>query len=380
MCQRVLKLGFLCFLTVPLAAQTLILPPGPVAPGSAVPVTVINTSGSPIAFAGTEFVLLRPTGEVADPRFVYQGDALSILMPGQSASLGYQVPSPLLGAPGSFVLLFIHGGRAAARLDVGAPAPSFPALHGFPTRVNDTFRTHFTGFGTASPATLDLFNLSSAPFSFGQGDRIDLFTPGGTVAVATAGLSGVAVPAGGRTIVPLPVTGLSSGPYTARVMWTDPAAGLQVRTFGIREPASADLRLPAGHVVPFGGSLEAYLALSGIAVGSPASPVFALLVGVNPGSTPLPNGVQAPLSAGDPLVLASFSGLGGLLIGNTGTATSVVPCFCPIYNGTFDSGSILLVHPNVPALSGVSVRVAGVVIESLTGLWGASQPEIVTLQ
>jgi hypothetical protein len=158
-------------------------------------------------------------------------------------------------------------------------------------------------------------------------------------------------------------------------------AGPVIREIGVRDYGRADLHLPDGHVVPFGSSIRVWLAFSSISVGMPASPAYALFLGTAPGTTPLPNGTLAPLAVNDPLVLASISGLGGLLTNHVGTATEVTGiCLCDPHPGAYESPDITLAHPNALGLSGAAIRIAGIVFEPSTGEWGASQPETIFLE
>jgi hypothetical protein len=212
---------------------------------------------------------------------------------------------------------------------------------------------------------------------------LSVYAPGGATPVGTTLLTSLPVPAQGVIQMPLPLQGVPPGPHTVEASWTDPGTGtaLLVR-HGIQLSAEpiADLHLPAGKVIPLGGSIPARLIVN--RPGSVTTPtwIFALAVGFQPGGTTLPGGSIVPLVF-DPLVAGSLAdGIGGLLTGNVGM-TATIGASCGHGVTTFPGASgITLAHPNVPGLPGVTLRVAAVAFEPMTGTVAASQPEEITLQ
>ena len=116
-------------------------------------------------------------------------------------------------------------------------------------------------------------------------------------------------------------------------------------------PTSLDHKSPAGDAGgalpgPLGGTVPAFLATWD---GVPAA--YALVLGIVPGTTVLPNGAVAPIVP-DPLVARSLiDGLGGLLTANLG---AMIPERCglaPFPMGATATG-LALTHPGSPVLTG----------------------------
>jgi hypothetical protein len=349
-------------------AQSLVLPPGPATPGSTITATLLPGPAGQVCVSGTSLFMLTPEGDLVTPQFT-QGQILILCtgtLPGLTASL--QIPPSGPGSSGSFVAYVRHAPGIVARLDVGAPSASFPALHTFPEYIHAGFISHQT------PTTWYFVNTSPSPVTFGPGDVIQVFPPGGVVPVLVLPLAGLTVPAGMRLSVPFPLA--ATGPFTVDVAWLDPAGGPVRRRIGITTGPYGDLHLRAGHSVPLGGAFPVDLRF--LTLGGPL-PTYALLAGTLPGSTALNASVTVPLSAADPLVLASLGGaLFPLMTNSPGTLSAVPGPGCAGYCGPASTGyygaTVTLYHPG-PGLSGLVVRLAGVAVRSTTGEWLATQPE-----
>jgi hypothetical protein len=179
----------------------------------------------------------------------------------------------------------------------------------------------------------------------------------------------------------LPVSGLPPDPFTVEVFWNDPAVGALTRSIGIHASTLGDLHVPGGRVVPLGGSIEAYLEFSfppGLA------PLAALMIGTQPGSTPLPDNEVVPLVA-EPLVLASLSGgLGSVLQGSPAFPIPLGFVFCggycaPTQLPGFILNGIHIAHPGA-AYSGMRFRLAGIARDVITGRLCATQGEDIVLE
>lgn len=362
---------------------TLQLPSSPVTPGTPFTVVLTNNTNQCVDTLVTNVLtLMQPGGEVIAPVLVGCGPVATCLSNGQSASLTFTTPASGPGSAGSFVLLCPYAGGAAARLDVGAPATGFPDLHTYPAAMPHGPGAHKIGLPLGGSPDWEFANTS------GQGRTIfpliEVLLPGAATPVAVSNPT-VTVPANGTTQVTTPFAGLAPGPYTVRVTWLDPGIGGQLTaSHGVvlTGGTSLDLHLPGGRVVPAGGALPARLAVDqGVPFVSAPVWSYVLAVGATPGSTALPGGILAPLAAADPLVQASIlNGINGLLAGHAGT-TSSQSVYCAHGTTQFAvAGGILLGHPNLPALSGATFRIAAVAFEPVTGAWLASQPEQITLQ
>jgi hypothetical protein len=278
------------------------------------------------------------------------------------------------------VLLCPYGSGAAARLDVGAASAGFPDIHGYPTAVPHGPGGHHLAFPPGQGSEWEFANTGSQPRVISPTVRI--FTPGGSVPVASTTYRSLTVPAAGVTRVSLPLARLAAGPYTVQADWIDPGMpgpvtvrhGIELST-----GTSVDLHLPGGAVVPRGGALPARFAVPRPSPRAPTPWPYVLAVGYLPGTTSFPGGAIAPLAL-DPLVVASvLNGLGGLLTANVGNTTAAsVYCahsltYFPVATG------IRIAHPG-PLLSGLRLRVGAIAIDPANNIVAASQPEEITLQ
>jgi len=350
-----------------LAAQDVVLLPTsgpPVAPGATFSVLLQNgTDGMiPYALGDCALRLLRPTGELVDSPAVPAMPCLGAaqLFPLQVAELVLQAPAE----PGTYAVLYPYAERAVLRVDVGGGAAGAPEIVVHPADAAHLETTHAHDFALPAETPWQLANVGAADHAFGPSDRIELFSPGGSTPLATLALDGLVARAGQVLQVELPTLGLAPGPYDVRTTWNDPVAGATSVSHGVRAAGSGiDLHLYDGHVVPSGGSIDMAVAVADFA----AAPFYAIALGVQPGSTPLPGGVDVPLAI-DGLVLASLQGLGGLLTNHVGVV--------PPATGVF--GGIRLAHPGLPSIAGVEVRAAAVSFDGVA--FGASQPELVRFE
>jgi hypothetical protein len=362
---------------------TLGVPATPVAAGVPFPVVLTNNSTNCIdLLVSNVLTLLTSGGDLITPEVIGCGPVSICLLGGQSASLGYTMPATGPGSIGSFLLLCPYEGGAVARVDVGTPDPAFPDIHSFPSALPLGPGGHQVAPAGTNSADWTFANTASVGRTVSM--VLSVFPPGGTTPVGTTLLASLPIPAGGIIQVPLPLQGVNPGPYTVEAAWTDPGTGTsQTVRHGIQVSSGVmvDLHLPGGKVIPFGGSITARLIVSQVGSLTSGPPWnYALAVGIQPGGTLLSGGVIVPLVL-DPLVVASLSnGLGGLLVGNVGLTASV-GAYCAHGFSTYPGASgITLAHPNVPALSGFTLRVAAVVGEPMTGVVAASQPEEIILQ
>lgn len=366
-------------LAVVLPAQSLTAPAAPVAPGFPVGIALNSGSGYTNTISGPRIFLLHPEGELITPLYATRISGAAPMIPSNVLSTEFvTVPPAGPGSSGSFVLYFPLGQGAVARLDVGVPTADWPEIHVFPRMVHMGFGTHRAGFSfPLISAVWALANCGATTHVFTAGDSLEIRGSDGTAVLVTQSLAGIPVPAGGITEITLPIAGFAPAPYLVRIAWDDPVAGPTVRTHGVRPLSGADLHLPGGKSIPFGGSTTARVNLESAAATPPA---FALAVGVAPGNSVLPGGMLLPLDF-DALVLASLAnGLSGLLTGNLGVAIGPVgPCFC-MSPTAWVSGPIGISHPGIPALGGAQVRVAAVGVDSVSGTIRATQGELLTLQ
>lgn len=372
-------------------AQTTLGVPGLVAPGVPFPVTLTNNSPLWIdMLAWNLLTLMQPDGEVVFPELVGCGWLTGYLPTGASATLTWTVPASGPGSAGSFLLLCPYGSGAAARLDVGAPSAGYPDIHAYPTAM-----PFGVGPSMALPNGRGAHHLGLPPHAGSEWEfsntaavarvispTIRIFAPGGTTPATVASFPNLTVPAGGVARVALPLAGLPAGPWTVEAGWFDPGLGgpHAVRHgLGISGIPAVDLHFPGGRTLAPGGTIPARFGVNQASAGpSPPWP-YALLVGFQPGSTPLPGGALVPLVA-DALVSASFTnGLGGLLTGNLG-ATVPAFVFCWQSGWYFPvAGGIGLTHPGVASVSGAVVRVAVVALDPVTAAYASSQPEEIRL-
>ena len=241
-------------------------------------------------------------------------------------------------------------------------------------------------FGGLGVGHADVRESLSHTFAAGS---LELFTPGGTTPVASFGLAGRTVPANGVTRIPLPLSGLPAGPYTVKVRWVDPGTGAATEvSHGIEASVGpvVDLHFPGGKLVPVGGSLPIRATMSGFyppfsPLGTPQGPLpmYFLALGFRPGSTLFPGGVVIPLRP-DSLVRASLSGgLFGTLTNNVGGSTPLTAFCAHRVQGYPQAIGIQLRHPNDPAVAGLELRAALLVVDA-QGTAGASQPELVIFE
>lgn len=358
-------------LTLQAGAQIITLPPGPVAPGSTFPVTIFNNLAFNLGFP-CDLTLGLQHADGGMILYPSAGDCSFSFPPGTSITVQFTAPASGPGSNGSFVL-DVYG--AAVRLDVGAPSPSFPAIHGCPAGIFNRFGGHQSHSIWAHH--WQVANTGVAPHTFGAGDQIRIFAPGGTVPLAVASLAGHTVPGQSAASGPLPVAGLAPGPYTVEMTWLDPAtnATMSVR-HGIQSDLSKiDVGLPGGHVIPSGGVLPISLAIG--AFPPFTLPVYAFCIGIAPGSTPIPGAGAIPLVL-DAAVSASLAnGVGGLLVANVGVA--VPYSFSVLYAGYYVAAGVGVTHPG-PAFSGLTVRGAAFAFELTQGVFGVSQGEDLVIQ
>ena len=381
-CRAALVLGLLVLLTSWGGTQTTIqVPSTPVTPG--VPFTVVLTNNTSICIdtsTSNILTLLQPDGDLIAPVLVGCGPVAVCLANGGKANLTYTAPASGPGSSGSFVLLCPHGSGAAARLDVGKASAVFPDIHCYPTAIPRGPGGHHVKFPTGSGSEWEFANTAGKSHVISP--TLKIFSPGGTVPVASTPLPSLTVPTNGITRVSLPLSRLAAGPYTVQATWFDPGTqgtisvrhGIQISS-GI----SLDLHFPGGKVVPRGGSIPVRIA---VPQGSPRPPTpwyYLLAAGYLPGSLPLPGGVIVPLAL-DPLVVASVTnGVGGLLTSNVGNTTSAgVYCahsvtYFPVATG------ISIAHPGA-VLSGLRLRMGALAINPGSGPDVASQPEEIVLQ
>lgn len=363
-------------LALPFAAQSLTVPGGPHAPGSLVTATYTNETGGFLGFPlGCEARTLRHSGDVVAP-FALPGSLCDIfvgLSPKESTAFELTAPTKA----GSYVVFFPHGPGAVARFDVTAGDPDARDIVSFPWGAKWPQSAHAIDYAPLSVTTWAFGNTGRADHEFVSGDRIDLFLPGGTTAVASLDLAGLAMGPGEVLQVTLPVAGLPSGPYDLEATWFDAdTASMAVERSGIRDIGSrANLHLPDGDDLASGASIDIAMTVEGFPTPVGSDPTYAILVCLAAGSTPLADGTVAPLVQ-DGLADLSLSGLGGLLQGHVGTLEAVGSF--PSYLG--EAVGMSLTHPNIPGLAGLQVRVAGIAVDETFTTWAATQPETIELQ
>jgi hypothetical protein len=370
------------------AAQTIQVQSNPVKPGVPFTVAFTNNTTVGIPFSAMPLLhLLQPTGELIVPEIVGCSPVGMMVPPNGKQTIGFTAPAKGPGSAGSFVLLFPYGGGAVARVDVGKASAKFPDIHAYPVNTPFNLVGHQVKFPPNQVADWEFANTGGSTHRFASG-QLSLFTPGGTVPVASLNLTGITVRAGGATRILLPLKGLTPGPYTVQVWWVDPGTNyLVVVRHGI-VPASKtaiDLHLPAGRVVPWQGSISARVAISGFAsTGRPPkwpNLGYGLLMGYLPGSSVLPGGAVLPLVP-DPLVLASLNhGAWGVLSNHIGIAKTM-STYCAHQTWSMPVGTgIQIRHPNIVAISGLTLRVAAVATDlKLPNVFATSQPEEITFQ
>lgn len=372
----------LAALPASVSAQSLLLPTAPVPAGSTVSALVLPAPGSTVCANSGSLFIMSDEGDLVSPRFHVASASWSCASGFPGLAMSIQVPSAGPGSSGSFVAYFPYPPGLAGRLDVGTPSPSFPAIHTYPSGIYFGVGGHtaFPDLAATTPSWC-LVNTSASPHTFGPGDVLKVCEPGNATPVATTPLAGLQVPAGGRTMIPLPTAGMAPAPYTVKVSWIDPAVGPTTRTIGIHASTIADLHVPTGRRVPLGGYLEAYMEFQ---LPAGPAPLAMLLIGMNPGSTPIGPNEVIPLVA-DPLVMLTLQGgLGSLLVNSPATPAPLgfVSCggYCaPTQLPGFILSGIRINHPGA-LLSGTHLRIAGMARDATSGIFVATQGEDIVLQ
>ncbi len=356
--------------TVPLALRDGLIHltvPGPVQAGAVVTATLGNGMQQPLSYVlHCEVRILRTTGELVSTPF-YGGlacDQVLELGPGQITTFDFPAPQEA----GTYVVLFPYGPRAAAKLEVGTPSAGALDLAFYPSQVEFPSIAHAVDFDDPAQTTWELANVGAADHAFQSGDRIELFTPGGTTPVAELDLSSLSVASGQVLQVALPVPGLAPGPYSVGATYADPGAGAVVTVGSGIQPRvepHADLHVDR-HVLSPGGVVDMSVVATGFPFESQSTdPLYLVLVGMDPGQTPFGDAI-VPLAASDPLVAASIGGLGGLLTNHTGTIS--------LFGGAAEG--ITLAHS--ASFAGTTLRVAALAINE--DAVAASQPENIAVE
>jgi hypothetical protein len=370
----------------PLLSQFLTVPPGPAAPGSTIAATYHNNTALVASHPlnSSPVSLLSDEGELIAPRLLSnQGITWMSTYPGSVETFVFTTPATGPGSSGSFVLLYPWAPAAVGRLDVATPSATFASIHPFPPSVHLGFGTHAVAFGTS--ASWAVGNTSPLSFAFGAADQVQVFAPGGSVALASQSLAGVVVPPGAVVPVPLPLANLTPGPYTVAMSWTDPSSGFVVRRFGIHEAPYADLYLPSGKFLPFGGSIDLFTNCDFLAPsGFPLS--FIQLADVSSGTSALPGGQLIPIVPDFVSIACITSSLSGLLVNGQG-GTFTLPAVCYGYCGPMGgplparylTPTTTLLHPNVGGLGGLVVRLATLLYDLPGSRFVATQGEEVVL-
>ncbi|HYC77704.1 MAG TPA: hypothetical protein VEI02_08770 [Planctomycetota bacterium] len=367
--------------------QSMAVPVGPYAPGATVAATLNAPPGGVFYLNGTTLYLLHPDGELVSPQFRTPGGNTWFGFTSTVAT--FTLPSNGPGSLGTYVLYNPNG--VAAPIDVVAPSAPSPAIVSIPWGVH-------LGFSSSSLQSSNglwrLLNVSAAPHVFGAGDVLNVYPTGGSAPIASVSLAGLAVPATGALDVPLPLGAMpttTSLHYDVELQWNDPVVGAASRRHGVTWTYGADLHLPDGHVVPFGGTLRTYSNFAPNAVGT--GPLgHALILSASAVPTPLgpttpPGALQFPLAV-DAFAIASVTGgLAPFLTNSPGTATPaglVGSCgYCGPSGGLFYPPSIAngvdLVHPNLAILSGFTLEATSVAFSPAGAILGVSQVERITL-
>ncbi|MEM7202306.1 MAG: hypothetical protein AAF628_18695 [Planctomycetota bacterium] len=371
-----------------LHSQTVRVDPPTAGPGDAVIVRVTNDTGQPFFFPRScGLRVLRHTGELVSNGLAIPG-LPTTLLPGQVCDSprgmlpGQFIDIPLLTPtePGSYTVVFVWGNRGAARLNIVAPAADARQLSVYPSTVRWPQRAHAHDFTDPTNTTWEVANVGTEPHTFGPGDRLELRAPGSGLALATLDLDGVTVRGGGVTSVALPSPGLAEAPYEVYVTYDDPGVGRRVvTTNGIRPlGARVELHLLGGQDITRAKPLEMGASLTDFAASSSGDPLFLLMLGLAPGTSPLPGGITLPLALDGVAVESARSGLFGLLSGSAGSIPNIYPEGFPFYEAAVSG--IALRHPGLPALSGLQLRVAVLAVDTEQTTWGASQPGRITFQ
>jgi hypothetical protein len=358
-------------------AQFLIVPKEPVLPGATVAGAVVNDTADFLGLpAGCEVRIVRPGGELVSAPLLPGSacDAVQVILPLELANFSFEAPDE----PGDYVVVLPYGEHAVAPLRVAVERSEAPVqtLHLLPADLEVPQEAHAVDFASRGKTPWRIANSGRAPHTLGAGDRIELYAPGSTSVIAMTELEGITVPSGKAVPFELPVAGLVPGPYSLEMFAVDPGTGAIERSrAGIRARGSrVDLHMQAGHALRPGAPLRMALAVQGFPPGGPA-PLYALLVGLDPGVTVLP-GAVLPLVPDLLVHLSLENGLGGLLQNHLGTVTNV--SLPPFFDGVAEG--ITLAHPRLAALSGLDVRVAALVFDLPLTTIGASQPEVVRIE
>ncbi len=363
-------------LAVPAGAQQLTIPSGPYAPGTTVNATISDDTGNGfIVPAGCELRFLRPSGETVSP-IVLPGqfcDILTGLPPGGSAPFPFTAPNQ----PGTYLVVIPYATGAVARLDVGSVAPSVPEVSFFPAGVRFPQTARETNFANPGNSQWWLSNIGTTPHTFVVGDSISVRVPGPGSPIATLSLAGITVQPSKVAAVTLPVAGLTPGPYELEASFADPVAGFTTVRSGIRQVGSrVELFLPDGRELQPGGSLSIALALQNFPTSGPAA--YVVLLGLAPGSTPLPDGTLVPVVASDGFVVQSLtSALFGLFGNHVGFANNLYGPGAFFFDA--EVTGITLAHPNIPGVAGIPFRLAAVGLDPAQTVFGGSQPESILL-
>ena len=298
-------------------------------------------------------------------------------------TLSLAVPNTGPGSSGSYVIHYMDGDEAVARLDVGSPAVVFPSIHCWPANSHDYLRGH------ASPAVIygtsawKFANVSAANHTFGSGDTLFVFRPTQSSPIRTVPLAGMTVPAGGVLRVDVSILPLVPGPIRLLAIWSDPGTNqVEMRSHGLRrQDTRADLHLPGGKTLALNQSLPVVMASHDFP--SPGSggtsanpPFFALLAALSPGEIFLGPNLALPLDPTDPLVVVSLqSGIGGILFNNVGQGLPATTLTQTTYIGAAMFPFTWIIHPNDPSVAGLILHLAAVAFDPVSGTLGVSQRE-----
>lgn len=379
-------IGLLIGALAPLSgAQQLTLAPTTASPGESVAGVLYNDTAGPLEYVRwCEVRTLRHSGELVDvssafasPRTVLPVngcDQTLSLPPGGSRLFSFPAPQQ----PGSYTIISADLLRAAARLEVVAPAPDAQQLAFYPTGVWLPQTAHEVDFHRPANTPWEFANTGAAPHVFGAGDRIRILRPGPESEVASLALDGFTVPAGKVRSLTLPIASLAPGPYRVEARFVDPLAGAVTTRSGIQpRGARVDLHLYEGRALERGVPLRVGISVTGFPVGG-EDPVYYLLLGTRAGVTPLPGGVSTQVLFGDPLVRSSYrNALGGALLNSIGRVSNAIPPGNPYFAGGRDD--LAIVRPLTPSLAGLVMEIAVLASDVGRSTWGASQPEQIRL-
>jgi hypothetical protein len=384
------KLGQIALLgvTAVAAGQGITVTNSPVAPGAAATIVLDNTGPGAVTFVQPAAPLhaMQTTGELTFP--LHGTTSQSVMVTSNSVTtLFLNAPATGPGSSGSYVLHYAGGNEAVTRLDVGAASGVFPTIHCWPGKGHDVFAGH------GSPALFfgiyawKFANTGTSAHVFSEGDDLYVFDPSASSPVQAVDLEGMVVPPGGVLSVSLNLSSFTPGPYRVLAVWADPGTDMvETRTHGIRRADSRlDMHFPAGRVVPMGGSLPTFLAMSDFIPQPQGSaygvPYYLFVLSSGGGSTHLSATMILPVPGTDPLVIASIlTDLGGHLQNNVGQALPDLSSGVPSYIGLSTAPYCTIVHPGLPSLSGSQLHAAALAFDPVSGLLGTSQPEEIILE